>query len=97
MPFFQGNIVLGETAFQAGNIDQAEEDLTAAGETPGSATLATTGPDFHLAKELAAHGERTPVHDYLVACQKIWPAGATRLKSWTATLDAGGTPDFSMN
>jgi hypothetical protein len=90
----RGNIVLGEASLQGGMLDRAEEYLTAAGATPGSPTLATTGPDLHLAKALLARGERTAVHDYLMQCTKFWKAGNEKLKAWITTLDSGGTPDL---
>jgi tetratricopeptide (TPR) repeat protein len=91
---YWGNLALGQIAFQSGRLDDAEDDLSNAGQSPGSEDLANTGPDFTLAKGLLARGERTPVHNYLLACKKLWPAGAQRLDAWLGTLDSGGTPDF---
>ena len=91
----QANIVLGEVALQVGNTDRAEDHLAAAAKVSSSPTLATTGPDLNLAKELLAKGERSPVRAYLVACEGFWTAGHDRLKRWVATLDAGGTPDWA--
>ncbi len=91
---YWGNMALGEVAFRAGRIDDAEDALNSAAQSPGSDALKSTGPDFTLAKELLTKGERTPVHDYLTACKKLWPAGAQRLGAWLNTLDNGGTPDF---
>jgi tetratricopeptide (TPR) repeat protein len=88
------NIVLGRVALRAGDIEAAKTDLQAAGQTPGSPQLDSFGPDMTLAQELLQHGQRQAVHDYLDACGKFWTAGTARLKSWTATVDAGGTPDF---
>ncbi len=90
----RGNIVLGEAALQAGIVDRAEEYLKAASHTPGSVALEKTGPDLHLAKQLLARGERTAVREYLANCMTFWKSGSQRLKVWTATLDAGGLPDF---
>jgi hypothetical protein len=89
-----GNIVLGELALHNNKTDEAADYLNAAAQTPGSATLTITGPDFHLAKSLLAKGERPAVHNYLTACKKFWPAGSEKLKSWLTILDAGGTPDM---
>ena len=89
-----GNIALGEIALHSERIDDADGYLIAAGQTSGSDTLATLGPDFHLAKGLLEKGERGTVHDYLKACAKFWTSGSERLKNWTRTLDAGGTPDW---
>ena len=90
----RGNIVLGEESLEAGNVEHAEEFLSAAGDTPGSPTLATTGPDLVLAKKLLAHGERTAVRSYLAQCMKFWKAGEPHLKSWISMLDSGGMPDL---
>jgi tetratricopeptide (TPR) repeat protein len=90
----KANIVLGEVALHSGNTDRAEEYLAAAAKVSSSPALATAGPDVGLAKELLAKGERTPVRDYLLACQSWWTAGHDRLARWVATLDAGGTPDW---
>jgi tetratricopeptide (TPR) repeat protein len=88
----RGNIVLGEESLEAGNVDRAEQYLAAAGDTPGSASLATVGPDLHLAKRLLARGERTAVRSYLAQCTKFWKDGEQRLKDWISALDTGGTP-----
>jgi tetratricopeptide (TPR) repeat protein len=89
-----GNIALGEIALHNERIDDADQYLLAAGQTPGSPTLASVGPDFQLAKQLLAKGERGTVHDYLNGCKKFWPAGGERLKTWLTTVDAGGTPEW---
>jgi hypothetical protein len=90
----RGNIVLGEVALHSGNVGRAEEYLAAAAMVKPSPTLSTTGPDLALAKELLARGERTPVKNYLVACESLWTGGGERLKRWVATLDGGGSPDW---
>ena len=66
-----GNIALGEIALRAERIDDADQYLLAAAQTPGSPTLATIGPDFHLARDLLAKGERGQVHDYIKGCEKF--------------------------
>lgn len=88
------NIVLGRVALRVGDIESAKTYLRAAGQIPGSPQLDSFGPDMTLAKELLQHGQRQAVHEYLDACGKFWTTGATRLKSWTTTVDAGGMPDF---
>ncbi len=86
----RANIVLGEVALHTGNTDRAESYLAAAAKVTAWPALAATGPDLSLAKELVAKGERSPVRDYLVACEPFWPGGRERLKRWVATLDAAG-------
>jgi hypothetical protein len=85
---------LGLVALHAGNADRAADELAAAATVTTSPGLAASGPDLSLARELLAHGERSPVRSYLLACQPIWPGGRERLASWVATLDAGGTPEL---
>jgi tetratricopeptide (TPR) repeat protein len=89
-----GNIVLGRVALHSGDTDSAETYLTAAGDTPGSPQLTSKGPDMSLADELLKRGQRQAARDYLQQCEKFWTSGSSRLKSWIATIDAGGSPDF---
>ena len=86
--------VLGLVALHSGNADAAAADLAAAGAVDASAGLAADGPDLTLARDLLAHGDRSAVHDYLVACQRLWPGGRERLKAWLTQLDAGGSPEL---
>src|SRR5204863_4474896 len=53
----QGNIVLGRLALRRNDIEEAKRRLIAAGRTPGSSTLASTGPGMQLAKDLLDKGE----------------------------------------
>ncbi|HSV13432.1 MAG TPA: hypothetical protein VLI90_04190 [Tepidisphaeraceae bacterium] len=88
------NIVLGRVALNTGDVDSANAYLQAAGQAPASPVLASIGPDMSLAKELLKRGQRKTVRDYLDACLRLWPGGATRVRAWIATVDAGETPDF---
>ncbi len=90
----RADIVLGEVAMHTGQTDRAAGYLADAAKVTAWPALAATGPDLSLAKELLAKGERSPVRDYLIACEAFWPGGRERLRRWVATLDAAGTPDW---
>jgi hypothetical protein len=94
---FDGNIVLGRLALQAGDTGKAKEYLLAAGHAPSSPPRATFGPNMLLAKELLDKGEREAVLQYLDLCGAFWDSGKDTLKEWKATIRAGGTPDFGAN
>jgi tetratricopeptide (TPR) repeat protein len=93
----EGNIVLGRIALQRDDIAGAKEHLLAAGQTPGSPSLDSFGPNMTLAKELLEKGERDAVLTYLQSCAKFWKMGGDNLQTWTATIKGGGTPDFGAN
>jgi hypothetical protein len=92
-----GNLVRGLIALRSGNIPGAAHDLIEAGKTPGSPQLNSFGPDMTLAKGLLEAGEKDAVLEYLSLCKKFWKMGEARIDSWTQTIRAGGTPDFTMN
>jgi len=90
----RGNILLGRVALKSGNVEKAKAYLMAAGKTPGSPELNFSGPDTTLAKELLEKGEREAVIEYFQLCANFWEMGKERLEKWTATVKAGGMPDF---
>jgi tetratricopeptide (TPR) repeat protein len=90
-----GNIVLGRIALKQGDAQEAASRLLAAGRTPGSPQLNSFGPNWTLAQDLLAKGDRAPVLSFLDACRTFWTSGATRLDSYTATIRSGGTPNFN--
>jgi thiol-disulfide isomerase/thioredoxin len=61
----------------------------------GSPQLNSFGPDWKLAAELLAHGEKDAVLTYIDLCRKFWKTGASRLDSWVSSIRAGGLPNFS--
>ncbi|MGB7925987.1 MAG: DUF3857 domain-containing protein [Pyrinomonadaceae bacterium] len=89
-----GNIILGRAALKEGNVEKARVHLLVAGQTPGSPSLDTFGPDWELAKELLAKGEKEIVIQYLRLCANFWDGKRERLNKWEATIRKGGTPDF---
>jgi tetratricopeptide (TPR) repeat protein len=92
-----GNIVLGHVALTKGNLAKAKEYLLAAGQTPGSPSLNTFGPNMLLAKELIEKGERDTVIAYLDLCARFWEQGGSKLEQWKATIQSGGVPNFGPN
>src|SRR5205823_14347132 len=68
----QGNIVLGRIALRRNDIDEARRRLLAAGKTPGSSSLASTGPNMQLARDLMERGESGTVVEYLQECGTCW-------------------------
>lgn len=92
-----GNLVLGRLALRAGSVDEAKAFLKKAGQTPGSPQLDTFGPNMTLARDLLVRGEREAVLDYFHLCSRFWRLHEDRLDAWTATVKAGGIPDFRAN
>jgi thiol-disulfide isomerase/thioredoxin len=89
-----GNIALGRVALHDGNTSEAAHRLLVAGGIKGSPQLNSFGPDWVLASELIANGEKDAVLSYIELCRKFWTSGATRLDAWSATIRAGGAPNF---
>lgn len=89
------HIVLGSIALRHGDVKSATAHLLDAGRTPGSPQLNSFGPDFTLARDLLAKGERDTVRQYLDLVAKFWTMGRDRLARWTKDLDQGRTPDFT--
>jgi tetratricopeptide (TPR) repeat protein len=92
-----GNNVLGRVALKQGDVKQADEYLLKAGQTTGSPTLDSFGPNMSLAKELLEKGEKNAVLQYFELCRKFWSMGAEKLDTWTKEAKAGKTPDFGAN
>ena len=93
----QANIVLGRLALRKGDIEDAKRDLLAAGKTPGSSSLASTGPNLQLAKELLDRGESATVVQYLEECGAFWDANRGKLAEWIVLIKGGLKPDFGPN
>jgi thiol-disulfide isomerase/thioredoxin len=91
----RGNILLGRIALHQGDNAEAARRLLVAGGTKGSPQLNSFGPDWVLARELMAHGDRDTVLAYIDLCRKFWTMGAKRLDTWAAVIREGGVPSFS--
>lgn len=92
-----GNIVLGMLALRNKDLDEAKRRLLAAGKTPGSSSLASTGPSMRLAKELLDQGAGDTVVAYLEECGVFWEGNRGKLAEWIALIKAGLKPDFGAN
>lgn len=89
------HIVLGKVAMARNDSASAAEHLRAAGETRGSPQLNSFGPDFELASQLLAIGQRDAVVCYIDGCKKFWESGASLLEKWALVIERGEAPDFS--
>ena len=88
---YTGNMVLGLVALRQDNVPQARLYLRESGKTPGSPVLDSFGPDFTLARELLAKGERDAVLEFVTLCRSFWKLGADRLDAMDAAIKNGGT------
>ena len=90
---------------EQGDIGVAEEELLAAGRTPGSPQLNSFGPNMYLARALLKAGKRDGVIEYLELCKAFWhvssvPAKGDRLTGnealdrWIEEIRRGEVPDF---
>jgi len=93
----QGNIVLGRLRLERNDIDGAKRFLLLAGKTPGSAALASTGPNMALARDLLLKGESAAVLQYLEECGEFWGGNRGKLAEWAVLIRAGLKPDFGPN
>jgi hypothetical protein len=93
----QGNIVLGRLALRRNDVEEAKRALLAAGKTPGSSNLASTGPSMQLAKDLLDRGETATVVEFLEECKSFWEGDRGKLAEWIALVKAGLKPDFGPN
>jgi predicted Ser/Thr protein kinase len=90
---FTGNTLLGRIAVTKGDLSAAKGYLLAAGKTPGSPQLNSFGPDFKLAAELLARGERQTVLEYLAECTVFWKLAPEKLARFAKMIEDGQTPD----
>ena len=89
--------IVGAVALRRGNVDDAKKHLLASGRIPGSPQLDSFGPEFPLARDLLAKGEKATVLEYLDLCAKFWASGRDDLAQWRKTIETGGTPDFGLH
>jgi tetratricopeptide (TPR) repeat protein len=92
-----GNNLLGRVALKKGKVEQAEEYLLKAGQTPGSPQLDSFGPKMSLAKELLEAGKKDTVLQYFELCRKFWKGHGETLDNWTKDVKAAQVPDFGAN
>ena len=94
---YKGNMVLGQVALAAGDVNGAKVRLLAAAKTPGSPQLSSFGPNMSLARGLLEKGERQVVLQFFELCGNFWKMGAEKLKAWAEVVRGGGTPDFGAS
>ena len=92
-----GHSILGLLALRRGNVASARNELLAAGKTPGSRQLNSSGPKVTLAKALLERGERQVVLEYFDECRRFWAAGAQTLDRWSEAVRRGEMPAFGEN
>jgi hypothetical protein len=92
-----GNLVLGLCEMRSGDIQQAKEHLLASGQTKGSPTLCSFGPNMSLAKELLESGDRDTVLDFFELCGGFWKTHADELQQWAKQVKRGEIPEFGAN
>jgi tetratricopeptide (TPR) repeat protein len=93
----KANLVRGRAALRNGDITKAKSCLIAAGNTPGSPTIQSTGPGMALAGELLKKGEKDIVLEYLGLCEDLWEVGRADILAWKKAISEGQTPDFGAN
>ena len=94
---FSGNFVLGRIAVQKGEVSNAKHYLLASGQSIGSPTLGSFGPNMSLAKDLIRTGQRETVLQYFELCRKFWKGDNGKLTQWAEDLKTGKQPDFGAN
>ena len=92
-----GNLILGRIAFHEGRIEDAKRYLIAEGNSPGSPTMDTFGPNMSLAKDLLSKNEREAVLQYFEKCRSFWSMDNGKLDEWSKDVKAGKTPSFGAN
>jgi len=93
--YYDGNMVLGLVALQAGDLAHARSYLLASGKTTGSPPLDSFGPNMMLAKALLEKGDKQTVLQFFKECASFWRYSP--LDKWSAQVEAGTVPDFGPN
>jgi hypothetical protein len=92
-----GNVVLGRIAVKEGKMDEAQQHLLAAGNSPGSPQMNSFGPNMSLAKDLLEKGDTDTPLQYFDLCRKFWTMDYGKLNDWSNEVKAGKVPDFGAN
>ncbi len=92
--FHEMQVLLGRIALERGDAKEAGARLLASAKTSGSPQLDSFGPDWTLAEDLLAKGQRDVVVAYIDAVGLFWESGRDRLAAWKKELGEGKTPDF---
>lgn len=94
-----GHIIRGRVYLLNGNLSGAKAELALAAQTSGSPQLDSFGPNFTLAEELYAKGEKAAVEDYIKNCFRFWSSkyAQEKVAQWMADLAKGERPNFKRN
>lgn len=92
--FHEMHILLGRIALERGDAREAGVQLVESAKTCGSPQLDSFGPDWTLAEDLLARGERDVVVAYIDAVGRFWESGKKRLATWQKELEDGKNPKF---
>ncbi|HSY26812.1 MAG TPA: tetratricopeptide repeat protein [Burkholderiaceae bacterium] len=92
-----GNNILGRIALKNGDAELARAYLLKAGQTPGSPSLNSFGPNMSLARELIVAGDTETALQYFELCRKFWKMGGQQLDGWEVAVRNGKTPEFGAN
>jgi hypothetical protein len=88
------HVLLGRIALERGDPKEAGAQLLESSKTSGSPQLASFGPDWTLAQDLLAKGEREVVVAYIDAVGRFWESGGDRLAAWKKEVGQGKNPTF---
>jgi hypothetical protein len=80
-----------------GRIEEAKKFLLAAGNSKGSPTMDSFGPNMSLAKDLLEKGEKDVVLEYFELCRKFWKTDHGKLDEWSKQVKADQIPHFGAN
>jgi tetratricopeptide (TPR) repeat protein len=95
--YYTAHTILGRLDLHAGRPEQAIQHLFESVKTPGSAVLASFGPDMSLANDLLDKGYKAPVIKFLNGCKRFWEYEEGKLDTWIKYINDGKKPDFSLN
>lgn len=95
--YYTAHTILGRIDLLEGRPEQAIRHMFEAAKTPGSAVLASFGPDMSLANDLLARGHKVPVLKFLTECKSFWKYEEGQLDKWIKDINDGRKPDFGQS
>jgi beta-lactamase regulating signal transducer with metallopeptidase domain/ankyrin repeat protein/tetratricopeptide (TPR) repeat protein len=88
---YTGNSILGQIALSQRDVISAKAYLQAAGDSPGSPTLDSFGPDLTLARQLLSKGGKVAVSMFLSKIAKFWTGHQNEIRDWQKAIQDGQT------